>query len=305
MHPIILPISTEIFSSAMENGSSTIGMLIKPTFLVIFAYQKTNMKYKLTLIAAFIGVAIGVTAQNTDKTLVKNKKSIFTIVPIEAELPGGKQAWSDYIEKNLNNSLSSLDNAPAGNYSVEVSYIIDIHGKIKKVIAENNPGYGTAEEAVRVISSYPKTSPATQDGKPIVFEGKQTIIFVVTDDSSSNNDNHKPIVKNSNKSSNYPKVFTSVQIETEYPGGMHAWAKYLERNLNNSIPKSKGAPDGKYTVILNFYVNGDGKIGDVYVENDPGYGTAQEAIRVIKNLQNWKPAVRHWARQEITFVVTR
>lgn len=108
----------------------------------------------------------------------------------------------------------------------------------------------------------------------------------------------------------YDKVFTVVQIPAEFPGGLPAWSRYLERNLNSNIPTENGAPAGRYTVIVAFTVSKTGAISDVQAENDPGYGTKAEAIRVITRGPSWKPAVQNGRnviyrhKQSITFVVS-
>ena len=85
--------------------------------------------------------------------------------------------------------------------------------------------------------------------------------------------------------------------------------KFLERNLDVTIPSRNGAPNGRYTVNLNFVVESDGSISDVSTENNPGYGTKEEAIRIMRISPKWKPAiqngltVKYRARQQITFVV--
>lgn len=108
----------------------------------------------------------------------------------------------------------------------------------------------------------------------------------------------------------YDKVFTVVQIPAEFPGGTAGWIKYLERNLNRDLPVENGAPPGKYTVIVSFIVSKTGAISDVVAENDPGYGTKAEAVRVIQKGPSWKPAVQNGRnviyrhKQSITFVVS-
>jgi protein TonB len=108
----------------------------------------------------------------------------------------------------------------------------------------------------------------------------------------------------------YDKVFTVVQIAAEFPGGFSAWNKYLERNLNRDLPSENGAPPGKYTVTVSFIVAKDGSISDVTAENDPGYGTKAEAIRVIQKGPKWKPAVQNGRnviyrhKQSITFQIS-
>jgi protein TonB len=108
----------------------------------------------------------------------------------------------------------------------------------------------------------------------------------------------------------YDKVFTVVQIPAEFPGGLSGWTRYLERNLNRDIPVENGAPPSRYTVIVAFTVSKTGAISDVQAENDPGYGTKAEAIRVITRGPSWKPAVQNGRnviyrhKQSITFVVS-
>ncbi len=107
----------------------------------------------------------------------------------------------------------------------------------------------------------------------------------------------------------YDKVFTVVQIPAEFPGGTTAWSRYLERNLNRDIPVENGAPPGRYTVVVAFTVSKTGAISDVAAENDPGYGTKAEAMRVITKGPSWKPAVQNGRnviyrhKQAVTFVV--
>ncbi|MBN9298863.1 MAG: energy transducer TonB [Filimonas sp.] len=111
------------------------------------------------------------------------------------------------------------------------------------------------------------------------------------------------------KEEDYTTEFKTVQIQAKFPGGDAEWRKFLERNLNSSTPVDNGAPSGKYTVIVSFLVDKDGNISEVKAENDPGYGTATEAVRVIKKGPKWIPAVQNGRnviyrqKQGITFRV--
>ena len=106
------------------------------------------------------------------------------------------------------------------------------------------------------------------------------------------------------------KIFTVVQIPAEFPGGQSGWIRYLERTLNRDLPVENGAPSGKYAVVVSFVVSRDGSISDVKAENDPGYGTREEAVRVITRGPKWKPAVQNGRnviyrhRQAIVFQVS-
>jgi protein TonB len=104
-------------------------------------------------------------------------------------------------------------------------------------------------------------------------------------------------------------IFYDVQIPAEFEGGIEGWRKYLERNLKRDTPSDNGAPNGSYTVTISFTVDREGNISDVKAENDPGYGTKAEALRVILKGPKWKPAVQNGTKvmyrhkQNITFKV--
>ena len=107
----------------------------------------------------------------------------------------------------------------------------------------------------------------------------------------------------------YNHIFTTVQIEAKFPGGFAEWEKFLKRNLRAEIPTENGAAPGMYSVIVSFVVYTDGTITDVKAENDPGYGAADEAVRVIKKSGQWIPAMQnnrnviYRQKQKISFIV--
>ena len=256
--------------------------------------------FKFILIIAFSFLTVSGYSQTSkidkDTSLIKDDSQlVFTSVQIEPEFTGGREAWKKYLERNLNISIPQEKGAPIGKYTVFVSFLVDKNGIISEVQADPSP-YGTREEAIRVIKSGPSWKPAIQNGHFVAYRARQAITFVVSE--------NKPAI------ASYDKVFTSVQIEAEFPGGSEAWKIYLVQNLNSDIPYKKGAPSGKFTVQINFLVDKDGNISDVQADPSP-YGTREEAIRVIKNGPRWKPAVQNGknvayrARQAITFVVSR
>ena len=105
------------------------------------------------------------------------------------------------------------------------------------------------------------------------------------------------------------RVFIDVQIKPEFPGGINGWIKYLEKNINRDLPYKNGAPPGRYTVLLSFIVAKDGTIRDIKAESDPGYGSKEEAVRLMARSPKWKPAVQNGRnviyrqKQSITFMV--
>lgn len=106
------------------------------------------------------------------------------------------------------------------------------------------------------------------------------------------------------------KIFEKVEIEAAFKGGESAWRKFLERNLNPNVPVDNGAPEGVYTVYIQFVVSKDGSVSDIRALTNHGYGMEQEAIRVLKKAPSWTPAIQNgrqvnaFRKQPITFQVT-
>jgi len=100
------------------------------------------------------------------------------------------------------------------------------------------------------------------------------------------------------------KVFTKVEMESEYPGGMAAWARFLNKNLRFSQEALDNGIQGK--VIVQFIVDKDGNVSDVEAISGPMEHRA-EAVRVIKKSGKWTPAIQNghqvksWKKQPIEF----
>ncbi len=104
-------------------------------------------------------------------------------------------------------------------------------------------------------------------------------------------------------------VHTFVEVDASYIGGTSKWLQYLERNCNGQVATDNGAPEGRYTTMVQFIVDKEGNISDVRALTNHGYGMEEEAVRVIKKGGKWNPAimngiaVKAYRKQPITFQV--
>ena len=82
-------------------------------------------------------------------------------------------------------------------------------------------------------------------------------------------------------------IFTIVEKMPEYEGGDRSRLKYLRDNLKYpSIDKAAGIEG---TVYMRFLVNKKGKIKDIEILRGVSETIDKEAIRVVKNMPDWKP----------------
>jgi len=92
------------------------------------------------------------------------------------------------------------------------------------------------------------------------------------------------------------KIYGSndVDIQPSFGGGEFSWKKYLRDSLRTDLITENHVPKGKYSVKVSFVVNVFGpNTSDVKALNDPGYGMAQEAVRVIKQNSGWGTALKN------------
>ena len=112
--------------------------------------------------------------------------------------------------------------------------------------------------------------------------------------------NGKAIIVNPVKEEeDWNKVFTKVEIESGYPGGLPAWQRFLNRNLRPS-------EEAQGTVVVQFIVDKEGNVTNVEAVSGPDE-LRSEAVRVIKKSGKWTPAiqngqpVRSYKKQPIIF----
>ena len=87
-----------------------------------------------------------------------------------------------------------------------------------------------------------------------------------------------------------PEIFTIVEENAEFPGGLAEMAKFIQKNLQYPAMAREAGISGK--CFLKFVVNENGDISNVEVlKGVSGCGDCdREAIRVVKSMPKWKAA---------------
>ncbi|WP_338763230.1 TonB family protein [Bernardetia sp. ABR2-2B] len=84
------------------------------------------------------------------------------------------------------------------------------------------------------------------------------------------------------------QVFTIVEQNAVYPGGMDAFYKYVSKELN--YPKQAKRMGIQGRVFVQFVVDKSGKLTDVKTVKGIGGGCDEEAERVLRESKRWAPA---------------
>jgi len=170
------PSSTSLYGKAGQNGVVLIttkkglkgNLQNKMEDVAVIGYSNVDTGEVTTV---FVAPKI---QKNVDPQ--KNNEPIFYTTEKPAKSPNG---WSSYLMNNLDRNLPYRNKAVPGKYTVRLNFVISKDGDVENVIAENDPGYGTAKEAIRVIENGPKWIPAEQEGKKVNSLVKQVIVFNV------------------------------------------------------------------------------------------------------------------------------
>lgn len=106
------------------------------------------------------------------------------------------------------------------------------------------------------------------------------------------------------KAQNSPnRVNTSVSVEVmpEFPGGIQKFYQYIGQNYRYPAAATKAGVSGR--IYIQFVIEKDGSVTDVKVLNGLGYGTTEEAVRVIKRSPRWKSGIQKGKKVRVLFTL--
>jgi periplasmic protein TonB len=95
---------------------------------------------------------------------------------------GGAAAWGKFLNKNLKYPTMAVDERIQGK--VWVSFIVEKDGHLSNIVVERGLGYGTTEEAIRVLKMAPAWKPGIQNGQPVRVRYTLPINFQISDDNN-------------------------------------------------------------------------------------------------------------------------
>lgn len=158
-----------------------------------------------------------------------------------------------------------------------------------------------ANRRVRITGTLSVSQAGWRNSPPVLFDVKE--IDLLNDIELRTDDNWIDLGKVNTNDMDYDKVdffdtvmyeegegekiFTFVEEEPSFPGGMDAMYKFIAMNLNYPEKAIEKGITG--TVLVKFVVEKDGSITHIRVTRDIGGGCGDEVIRMMKAMPRWKP----------------
>lgn len=205
---------------------------------------------------------------------------IFTFVEQPPTFPGGDEALSKFLNQNIRYPHAATEKGKDG--TIFVSFVVRQDGNVADVKTVGaKKGYGLEEEAIRVVKLMPKWKPGKQNNKEVSVQFNLPIRFTLQE--SKPNEKAPKVGQDG--------VYTYADVMPTFPGGQDELARYLSRNIRYPADAAKRGVSGN--VLVSFVLDEEGNITNVKAVNKPvlGGGLEEEAVRVVKTMPKWKPAM--------------
>ncbi|TVT41717.1 energy transducer TonB [Hymenobacter setariae] len=230
---------------------------------------------------------------------------VYDAVEQPAVPKGGPQGYADYLASHQKYPTAAMQAKQEG--TVMVTFVVEKSGSIGEVEVKQPVAPLLDAEAIRVIKSAPKWTPAHQKGKvvrqrvtvPVSFvlaEGSGEVVEVPAAGATKPGQPLPPgaVAATPGTTSvvgTAPNGAAIIRPEksAQPVGGNAAFFAWIAANQKYPDLARKRKIQGK--VPVEFTVQPDGSLTDVRVVQKHGSGLDEEAVRLIKAAPKWEPAL--------------
>ena len=222
---------------------------------------------------------------------------------VAAEYPGGTPALMRFLSTKVKYPKEAEKRGEQGKAYVQ--FVVKSDGNVDYVqIAKTSGSKVLDDEAMRVVKSMPRWTPAKQDGEnvssmltlPVAFK-LGDVPTVAVDAPEGKNE-----VVDVKITAVDEEIYQVVEQMPEFKGGTHALMKYLSSNIN--YPKEAADKNIQGKSLIRFVVEKDGSITDVEVARSSGNDLLdQESMRVVKSMPKWNPGKQSGRAVRTRFVL--
>lgn len=140
-----------------------------------------------------------------------------------------------------------------------------------------------------------------EEEMPTIEEIKQNDVGAETVEGTGEVVFDEPVAEVAKEEVDEDVVFTVVEQQAEFPGGMEALVKFLQKNVKYPAIARRMGVEG--SVFVSFVVDKAGAISDIQVVKGISAECDKEAVRVVGMMPPWKPGKQNGKSVKSRFVL--
>ena len=253
------------------------------------------MKSSLLLLLSGLSLfSISAQAQKRKMPPKPSATQVYDSVAQPAVPLGGTEKYARFLANHQKYPASAMQKGLQG--TVRVSFVVEKTGTVNEVKVETPLAPELDAEAIRLIKSGPKWTPAKHLRSQVV---RQRVVVPVSFVLSPGSTVTLPSGKARPITTSAADIAASANPDrpavvppdrpTQPVGGNQVFFDWVEKNQKYPTLARQRKIQGK--VMVEFIVQTDGSLTDARVTRKMGSGLDDEALRLIKTAPKWEPAI--------------
>ena len=251
------------------------------------------MKRSLLLLLSCSLFGVSASAQKRAMPPKPSATAVYDSVAQPAVPVGGTAKYGQFLADHQKYPASAMMKGIQG--TVKVSFVVEKTGTVNEVKVEQPVSPELDAEAIRLIKSGPKWTPAKHRNQVVRQRVVVPISFLMSPGSTValSSAKERPITTSAadiaaSANPNRPPV-VAPDRPTQPVGGTQVFFDWIEKNQKYPLQARQRKIQGK--VMVEFVVQTDGSLTDARVIKKMGSGLDDEALRLIRAAPKWEPAM--------------
>ena len=242
---------------------------------------------------SFFSASFSAQAQKRKMPPKPSASTVYDSVGQPAVPVGGTEKYARFLADHQKYPAAAMQRGAQG--TVQVSFVVEKTGTVNEVKVETPVAPELDAEAIRLIKSGPKWTPAKHRGQVVRQRVVIPVSFIMSPGSTvvMRAGKDQPITTSAADiaASAHPDrpAVVAPDRPTQPVGGNQAFFDWVEKNQQYPTLARQRKIQGK--VMVEFIVQTDGSLTDARVTRKMGSGLDEEALRLIKTAPKWEPAV--------------
>lgn len=247
----------------------------------------------LVLLGSLSFLSVSAQAQKRKMPPKPSASAVYDSVAQPAVPLGGTEKYAQFLATHQKYPASAMLKGAQG--TVKVSFVVEKTGTVNEVKVETPVSPELDAEAIRLIKSGPKWTPAKHHHSEVV---RQRVVVPVSFLMSPGSEATALPAKTRPITTSAADIAASANPDrpgmvapdrpTQPVGGTQAFFDWIEKNQQYPLLARQRKIQGK--VLVEFMVQTDGSLTDARVVKKMGSGLDEEALRLIKAAPKWEPA---------------